>query len=302
MSRRRFGWLIVGALAGCDPSPPTPAPRSPAEACRRAVDRMMECDPERSSVGVGDRDRNVEHCMAERLATPEDYEVIGGCVALADCGAFNGCVEGVERRFEARQRMISISEAVRSRSSSGLDYCIEYDRSDPEMTALCLQMQAVALGEFRRELEELRDEQAPGGSARCSSLLAKAERMPAPAGEEVRVLCKEIDAGRAASETLSNVAMAKAYELEGVPVSCAETIARLGELATPWTQRRRAEVVRACYVDYGRTLVPRLVARKQCRELGEVVPHLSAAAAEDPALAKLLARADKACPGSKEAK
>jgi hypothetical protein len=312
MSRLRVGWLFAVALAGCDPGPQQVDASSPTMACGRAFDRMRACEG-RDEKAVLDRERDseIERCVNEPFGHPEDYRALAECAGRAGCEEFRECALGVARRVEHRSTMVGILGTLRNRKAGdvaidGLEgdigTCIRYAAESTELAALCDELYEAARADYRRELRDLRDGGASVGRERCKVRQDSANRMPAPAGEEVRALCEEIEAGLEASATLSNVALAKAYETEAVPASCAETIERLGRLATPWARDRRDEVVRECYVEYGRSLLPRLIARKRCREIGEMVPHLSPLAAEDRALAKMLARAERACPAMKEAK
>jgi hypothetical protein len=313
MSRLRVGWLLAGALAGCDPGPPAQVDASsPMTACRQVFERLRVCAGPEEKADL-DRDRNDEigACASREFGHPEDYRAMSECALRAGCDEFRACVEAVSRRIRLRSTMIDISRALRNKSAwrttvgspdEALASCSRHYAEDEELAALCDELYGAVVADYRAELEELRDIGASVASVRCKLRLEKAERAAAPGVDELRLLCDEIEAGREASATLSNVALARAYETQEVPASCAATLERLGRLATPWARGRREEVVRECYVEYGASLLPRMIARKQCRELGEVVPHLAPLAAEDPALAKALAKAARACPTSKEAK
>jgi hypothetical protein len=309
MSRLGVGWLIAGALAGCDPGPPAQVDASsPGIACRRALGRLEACDGQDDKPG---REQLITECATEQYGRADDYRALSECAELAGCDELRACMKAIGGRFERRSTMVDIVRALRNRRAwsspfgrpdEALGSCFRRYAEDEELAALCDELYAAMLSEYRRELAELRDSGTSVASSRCKVLQENADRMPAPAGDEVRALCEEIAVGLEVNSTLSNIALAKSYETQEVPASCATTIERLERAATPWAKGRREEVVRECYVEYGRSLLPRMIARKQCRELGEVVPHLSPLAAEDRALATTLAKAGRACPALKGAK
>lgn len=310
MSTRRVGWLLAGALAGCDPGPPAQVDASsPRIACRRTFDRMRACaspDARQSLDEYGDL--QIDDCETEQLSRPEDYRAMSACAERAGCDEFSACMTTVDRRIALRSEMVFIIKTLRNRSAwripfggpdDAIESCVRLYAEDAELAALCDDLYAQVVVEFRSELVDLRDTDLARGRGRCDVLREKAARIPAPAGEELRVVCEEIAAGLAADETRSNVVIARAYELEDVPASCAATIERLDRIGTPWAKSRREGVVTDCYVEFGASLLPRMIAGKRCEDIAEMVGHLAPRASEDKSLAKLLGRVEKACPALK---
>jgi hypothetical protein len=292
------GLVVAGALAGCDASPPTPAPRSPAEACRLAIDRRLACAPQEESVDLRElRELYVDHCEGDRFRRVEDDVETLACLELRGCDEFMACVQRIEERVGLRPMMVEINRAVRARQPRGdrLEVCFANASRDAELAGLCEELYALAVAEMRGEIERLRDTGASAGE-HCTQLEATTGKISEEARETVRVLCEEVSAGVELGAALREVELLRSFGGGQIPGACASTLERLDRLATPWARGKRGELVQKCYVELGAMLLPGLVKRKACEEVAEVYEHLSPRAAADPALAKTLAKAERACP------
>lgn len=304
VTRTLAGLLISCALAGCDTSVPAPA-RMLADACRLAVERQIVCaEPDRRRELGEVREMAIDRCENYDFRRVEDDRDTLACVELTGCEAFAACMVPVQRRVDARPRMVDVMRALRNLEDvdGALTTCSAEGASDPELAALCEELYQKTLAGMTAELTAARDHGQPV-EAQCEKARADAQRMSPEVARAVQSLCEEATASATASQAESDVAQFAALRFEGVPRSCEAALVLLDPLSTPWARRRRAAVVDACYVGFGRKFLPRAVARRRCDEpVVALYRAYRGGRFSDPELATLLVKAERACPALRGAK
>lgn len=270
-----------------------------AEPCVVVIDRSIECSssedrPLRELL----KDAHVKECR-ERGATGEE-DVAGEleCARLPSCEEHSRCLHGIADRQLARQVKRDVAAAGESdeKRLEAVLSCELYQGEDAEVLGLCRDLSARAVEAEIREVAAIRDRGGEAGG-RCDYLMRMAGSVSPEQKAKAEALCKEAEVGQRAWQAIDQAKRNLVGGTLEVPFQCAMAVDELAALGSDWAKGKLQEVLRDCYLELGKRILPaRIEADSDCEfQVALVYEAVKKYGLKDAALDPWIAKADTSC-------
>lgn len=275
----------------------TPAPQ--LDYCVTVFDKISECaSPDEKALLEGLKELAMKDCRERKDRDPEEEKAELECTKKIGCDAYKQCQQELSDKLRTPRIKREVAAALKTGEGleEALGSCKYSEIEDDEFKKQCGELLTKSIETTTREIEAIRD-RAEDGLGRCFDLKASAEKVSPEALAKAEALCKEVEAARRAKEAIAEATKnAEAGTLE-VPYQCAMAVEDLEPLPSDWAKNRLQEVVRACYVELGKKILPATVGKVAICEyqVEQVYKAVKKYDLKDAALDPWIAKAARKC-------
>lgn len=223
------------------------------------------------------------------------------CSAKKDCGEFKKCMEEAQKAATMRRIQKRMEEALASNDMKKVLMECEIYKKDlnEELQKKCAEALPKAYEEVMKKAQELRQTAEKQDFNVCFELKDYGKKLGDDKAKEAEVICKEIDLQVSHRKALAEIDKYMKENKDILPFYCMDaSIKKYDELGTDFAKGKKTELLDACFVKLGKTILAKKVPEMKgfCNfSVQEIFNAVKTYNLQNPELDPLITQAEPLC-------